>query len=188
MPSLRLEDAACLGGHEGDVLACAYTPDSSCLLSAGWDGKLQLWDAAQGAFVDQIPVSDKPLSACTVSPDGKFWLVGTMDGLLARWDAHVRHQLSIFLAHTRPISALVFSPDGQQLASSSWDRNVSLWNLDRSFEGKPLGAVILFENLVEARLVNTTFKQSGRERESVGSGIPIPEPPTVGGQANKKRE
>jgi hypothetical protein len=114
-------------------------PDSECLLSAGWDGMLRLWDTVQGACVESIQVSDKPLSACVASPDGKYWLAGTMDGLLARLDAQTREQVSLFLAHTRPISALVFSPDGRQLASTSWDRHVTLWGVGKNFESRPIG-------------------------------------------------
>jgi WD40 repeat protein len=139
--TLRLEAAAESQGHDGDILACTYLPDSSGVLSAGWDGHLRLWDAGRGESVESCPVYDKPVSACTVSPDGQQWLVGTMDGLLAQWDARSRAQLSIFLAHTRPIATLVYSPDGQQLASASWDRNVSLWQIgsNSKLHGSSLG-------------------------------------------------
>jgi WD40 repeat protein len=134
-----LEDAlTSSAGHNGEVFACAYSPDNTHLLSAGWDGMLRLWDVARGEVLEELRASDKPLSACTISPDGRYWLVGTMDGLLSRWDAAARQQTSIFLAHTRPVSALVISPDGQLLASSSWDRHVTLWDLDKTFEGATL--------------------------------------------------
>lgn len=140
MTTLHLEEALTdPSGHEGDVLACAYMPDNTCLISAGWDGMVRFWDTGQGVSVDSFGVSDKPISACALSADGQLLLTGTMDGLLARWDTGARFQHSLFLAHTRPISDLVFSPDGRYFASASWDRSVYLWETEQRQEGISLG-------------------------------------------------
>jgi WD40 repeat protein len=138
MPTLELLPGIGSGGHNGDVFACAYTPDSALLLSAGWDGCLRLWDAAQGAPVSEIRAGSKPLSACAVAPDGRRWYSGSMEGLLSSWDPQSQRQGMVFLAHTRPISAIVFSPDGNWLATASWDRQVTLWNPKREREGRSL--------------------------------------------------
>jgi WD40 repeat protein len=114
-------------GHQGEVFACAYTPDGARVLSAGWDGYLRLWDSALGSQAAEVQASAKPLSSCAIAPDGSRWVVGSMDGLLAHWDAPTQQQQSIFLAHTRPISAIVHAPDGQSLATASWDRHLILW-------------------------------------------------------------
>lgn len=141
MATLRLEPPwRETSGHEGEALACSYTPDHTYLLSAGWDGTLRIWEPASGNCAAVLSISNKPLSACAASPDGKLWLAGSMDGLLATWDADARTQKSLFLAHTRPISSLVFSPDGTQMASTSWDRHVNLWQVDSKLEGRTLGS------------------------------------------------
>jgi WD40 repeat protein len=58
--------------------------------------------------------------------------------MLSTWDTMNQQRVSIFLAHTRPISAIVFDPDGQNLATSSWDRSVGLWKVQREREGRQL--------------------------------------------------
>jgi WD40 repeat protein len=125
------------GGHEGDVLACAYSPDGHFVLSAGWDGFLRLWETNQGAQVTQIKTGARPLSACAVAPDGRRWLAGSMDGMLASWDPMLQTQSQMFLAHTRPISAIVYSADGV-LGTTSWDRQITLWDRTREREGRSL--------------------------------------------------
>jgi WD40 repeat protein len=126
------------GGHDGEVLACAFTPDGRFVLSAGWDGHLRLWEAAKGAPVSALAVGPRPLSACAVTPDGQHWLSGSMDGMLGRWDALTHQRVSLFLAHTRPISALVYAADTDLLATASWDGQVVLWQSGQERAGRTL--------------------------------------------------
>jgi WD40 repeat protein len=58
--------------------------------------------------------------------------------MLSTWDSMNQQRVSIFLAHTRPISGIVFDPDGQNLATSSWDRSLGLWKVQREREGRQL--------------------------------------------------
>src|SRR5262245_37168284 len=114
------------GRHDGEVLACCYTPDGGFVLSAGWDGHLRFWEASSGARLSALRAAPKPVSACAVSPDGKRWLSGSMEGIVAVWDGHTHQLISQSAAHTRPVGTLCYSPDGRFLASASWDRQVSL--------------------------------------------------------------
>ena len=101
--SLRLISGPETGKHDGEVLACAYTPDGSFVLSAGWDGHLRLWEASSGARLTALRVGPKPVSACAVSTDGKRWLSGSMEGMVATWDAHSHQMLGLSVVHTRPV-------------------------------------------------------------------------------------
>jgi WD40 repeat protein len=126
------------GGHAGEVLACAFSPEGKFVLSAGWDGYLRLWETRQGTQVCELKAGSKPLSACRITPDGKRWLSGSMDGLLAQWDAMTQKQISMFLAHTRPISGMAHTSDGGILATTSWDRQAILWDLSLERDGRAL--------------------------------------------------
>ena len=126
------------GSHGGEVFCCAYAPDGTVVLSAGWDGHLRLWETSSGAHLNGLRVGSKPLSACALSPDGKQWLSGSLDGMLAVWDPATGQQLSTFLAHTRPLSAILFTPDGNRLVTASWDRNLTVWDSETKRETRTL--------------------------------------------------
>ena len=77
MASLRLLGISpAAAGHEGDIFACAFSPDSNFVLTSGWDGFLKLWDVRLGTSVSGFRADGRPLSACAVSPDGQQWLSG----------------------------------------------------------------------------------------------------------------
>lgn len=140
MPTLHLlPQRSRSGGHDGEVLCCAYTPDSNFVLSGGWDGMLRLWNTATGEPVTEFRANEKPISACAVSPDGKKILAGTLEGLLGTWNALSMKQESIFLAHNRPISGIVYSLDTRLMATCSWDSNVIVWSTSRERDGRTFG-------------------------------------------------
>jgi WD40 repeat protein len=137
--TFQLKTITNLGGrHKGEVFGCAYAPDARYVLSAGWDGRLRLWDGAAGTPTAEFQATTKPLSACAVSPDGQSFWTGCLDGFLTQWDASSRKQRSSFVAHARPISAIVFGAGGRLLATASWDRNLTIWDLRRERDGRVL--------------------------------------------------
>jgi WD40 repeat protein len=133
---LRLRPAPTGDGHTGEIFSCAYSPDGSAVLTAGWDGHLRLWDATSGEPMAFVKVGPKPLSCCAFTPDGQQWIAGSMDGVLSFWDAANLQKSTEFLAHTRPVSAIVYSPDGVDLVTASWDRAIMLRKTGQENEGK----------------------------------------------------
>jgi WD40 repeat protein len=109
-------------GHNGIVLAVAFSPDSRTLAS-GADG-VRLWDVATGKQVRRF-LDHGGTNGLAFSPDGKTLVSVGRSNIV--WDVETGQQL-----HRLPVGfagAVAVSPNGKLLATGGSDHLVRLWDL-----------------------------------------------------------
>ncbi len=116
-------------GHGRAVIAVAFDPAGTQLLSAGMDGTLRLWEVRSGKEVRRFVGHKMGVTAAALSPDGKRALSGGMDHSVRLWDVTTGQELHRFEDHTEVVSGVAFSPDGRMAISGSADATVRLWGL-----------------------------------------------------------
>ena len=72
-----------------------------------------------------------PIFSSNISPDGTILAIGTggFDSYL--YDTKDWTELVILSGHTSAISTLMFSPDGKILVMGSYDKKISIWNVEK---------------------------------------------------------
>jgi WD40 repeat protein len=75
--TVRLWDVAAgralhvLRGHEGQVVAAAFSPDGKLLASGGFDGQIILWDVSTGKARARLRGNQVRIASLCFSPDGR---------------------------------------------------------------------------------------------------------------------
>jgi WD40 repeat protein len=130
-----------LVGHTDEVIAVAFSPDGSHLVSAGFDGAVLLWDLTARPPTSQtlLEPDDQARSVGTVAfhPDGQTIVVGGYDwespellaGSLWIFDGAAGESL-VLPTGLDEVLGLAFSPDGEFLASVSFEGLLTLWTGD----------------------------------------------------------
>lgn len=114
----------------GEVRAVAFSIDGRQLISGGYDGVVQIWDAQTGQPLRQFTIAgDRRIKTVTMSADGCYIAAGSHNVTVALWHVPTGEYREL-PGHTEWVWAVSFHPSGI-LASGSFDRTVRLWDVQR---------------------------------------------------------
>ncbi|WP_344883078.1 PQQ-binding-like beta-propeller repeat protein [Allokutzneria multivorans] len=104
-----------------------FSPDGAVLARPEFN-VVTLWDAETGAQKGRIETGASVITAVEFSPDGQLLALGHGKGEITVWSrANGRLVTRLTGGHSRNIHALAWKRDGSALASTSWDRDVIVW-------------------------------------------------------------
>lgn len=145
------KDIVVLAGHEAEVFCCSWHPHDELLASGSGDSTVRLWnfdgDASAAHFATTPPISkvleyvapptlnmtsfeeDHDVTTLEWSGDGTLLATGCMDGIARLWSRNgiLRHSLA---AHSESIFSLRFDALGKRLLTGSYDKCVSVWDVN----------------------------------------------------------
>ncbi|MEN8136001.1 MAG: hypothetical protein ABFS18_10790 [Thermodesulfobacteriota bacterium] len=119
-----------LKAHKGEVTAVDISPDGRLVVSGGLDGKVRIWNIADGkelhAFGENLEVAD-----VAFSPNGLRVICAARNDrkkdVIQIWDYTKEKLREEIEGHSQRINTVAYSPNGKMIASGSGDNTVKTW-------------------------------------------------------------
>ncbi|MEX2015256.1 MAG: WD40 repeat domain-containing serine/threonine-protein kinase [Candidatus Hydrogenedentales bacterium] len=112
----------------GMVFGIAFSPDGRWLAVSGSNRRVQLFRWPEGERVGDFDGHSGQVVQVQFTPDSASLITASDDKSIIVWDVASRRQREIFNGHSSRIWSVAQLPGGT-VASSSWDPNISLWDV-----------------------------------------------------------
>ncbi|KAG5320554.1 POC1A protein, partial [Acromyrmex heyeri] len=112
-------------GHDDDITALSFHPQTHTLVSSSLDTKLALWRLDK-LNCEKFKAHKSYIFDVCYSPDGEFIATASKDQSIRIWNEdHLN--FAEYRGHRSPVRSVQFSPKGDKFVSASNDENVLLW-------------------------------------------------------------
>ena len=125
-----------LKGHDDDVRAVAFSPDSTLVVSGSNDKTVRLWNTGTGELIRTFNGVRSAITSIDISPDGMYIVSGSGKDIARLWNVETGDHIRSFEGWK-----VRFSPNGTHVATASGvDHTSRLWNIGtgqriRNFKG-----------------------------------------------------
>jgi WD40 repeat protein/class 3 adenylate cyclase/energy-coupling factor transporter ATP-binding protein EcfA2 len=114
----------------GHATSIAFSPDGRLFAAGTEDGKVVLWDSADGSPVGApVDVATGPVEAISFSPDGRLFVASSADGRATLWNPRTHKRLAdAFPEEEGSVPVARFTARGDLVIENV--RNTSRWPID----------------------------------------------------------
>jgi len=147
---------------QSDVNTLAFGLAGEVLFTGHKDGRIRMWVAETGEYIDAFIGHEMAVTRLVVSGDGSRLLSAGIDGSIRLWFPPDRNTMLTLNAHDGPVYSTAFTAEGDKALSGGRDGLVNIWDLT---SGRLLRSIEAHDGPVWA----VAFSPDGRFAISSGS-------------------
>lgn len=122
------ELVSCLTHHKGTVHCGTFSNNGQFFASCSSDKTAVVVSTDSGQMISNITSHNFGVTWCCFSPDSDVLCTCSWDNTALLSCPRTGDSLSLLQGHRSPVTCADFSPSGL-LATSSWDRNIRIWDI-----------------------------------------------------------
>jgi len=120
--------------HKRTATAVAFSPDGKFLISSSQDETINVYEFASGKALGFFGGHSRPTNCLSFVSDARTVVSGSGGGSKGKnevklWNREDGEELATIEQHAAQVTDVAVSPDGRQLATSSYDKTVGLWDI-----------------------------------------------------------
>ncbi|NOQ72915.1 MAG: hypothetical protein GQ574_12980 [Crocinitomix sp.] len=135
-----------LRGHQEAVFDLKFSADGQFIVSGAWDGSIRVWQVETGKSEYMLMENNSPYCV-GFTPNELYIVTGDLDHSFQFWERDAAAPFRTLVGHTSIPSGFDFSTGGENMATSSWDGHVKVWDL---LTGMLIGKMDLHQGSVYA--------------------------------------
>jgi WD40 repeat protein/transcriptional regulator with XRE-family HTH domain len=112
----------------GSVLGFALSPDGALLAEGTSDGRVIVWDVADGSKLHELTGLTDRIESLAFSPDSQRIAAASLDGIAKVWDGGTGAEQLTLAGHEGGLNGVAFSTDGRYIATGSDDTTAKIWD------------------------------------------------------------
>ena len=129
LAELRANSGLTLRGHRGSVLAAAYSPDGSQIVTSSEDHTARVWDARTGQQIGPALEHGDDVRMAEFSPDGTRVVTASDDHTARVWEAATGQPVGQPMrGNEHEVRFARFSPDGTLVGTGAEEGLAQVWN------------------------------------------------------------
>ncbi len=124
--------------HSSRIRTIYLSKDGSYIFGGTDDGKLIRWNIANGEAKEIYDNKQQAINALCMNSSGSRLAIGDISGNIIIIDPSTSKKISQVKGHSARIQDIAYSPDNSQLATSSYDGTIRIWNAGKLSESPVL--------------------------------------------------
>lgn len=114
--------------YNNKIRVICLSKDGKYVYGGTDDGKVVRWNIDNGEAKVLVDDNNNSIYALTMNSTGSKMAIGDKNGNVLIVDPSTGRRLSVLKAHSARVLDISFSPDNTQLATSSFDGTIKIWN------------------------------------------------------------
>ncbi len=115
-------------GHTAGVNTVAWSPDGTCIASAGADHRVLVWEATSRKILTSFQAHTDTVLFVAWSPDSRLLASTSIDHTTRIWEARTKDGSFTYRDSHSLVHDMSWSPGGQHIALASSDHMVHIWD------------------------------------------------------------